>query len=280
MTTTRQRGHHRTIQRVNTEWLALCAGFKPALRIATDAKAVSSIVDRYRVAGFHVVLDQGRVGIEGRPRVLVYVARAARDAAALRSIERLIMAPETSPRSKATFTREFGLRLGYPSCCVDSFASRTERGGGRFHPDDRDRVDPDYVHAHEAYVEQPDWRINNLLMRQFASLISFAPCRFDCTRAAEQAAGILALVRSHSIAAETSLTAMLRRPLAIHPSGGRVWVEVTAERVTGAWPPGGMPGGVVDVGNNEAAILCMGAGVADGRLCGLGDPRPIVLNFC
>ena len=60
----------------------------------------------------------------------------------------------------------------------------------------------------------------------------------------------------------------------VHPSGGRVWVEVTAERV------GGMPGGVVDVGNNEAAILCMGAGVADGRLCGLGDPRPIVLNFC
>ena len=271
--------HHRTIQRVNTEWLALCAGLKPGLRIATDSDAVASIVARYRGAGFHVVLDDGRVGIQARPRVLVYVARTSRDAAALRSIERLIMAPETTPRSKAMFTREFGLRLGYPPCCVDSFASRTERGGGRIRPDDRDRVDPDFVHALEAYVEQPDWRINNLLMRQFASLISFAPCRFDCARAGQQAAAILALVRGHAVAAEASLEAMLRRPLAIHPSGRRVWVQVTAARVTGAWPPCGMPGSIVDVGDNEAAALWMGAAVADGRLCGLGDPRPIVVNF-
>ena len=34
-----------------------------------------------------MVLDQGRVGIEGRPRVLVYVARAARDAAAKHKAE-------------------------------------------------------------------------------------------------------------------------------------------------------------------------------------------------
>lgn len=272
-------GQHHAIQRVNTEWLALCAGLKPGLRIATDAGAVGSIVDRYRTAGFHVLLDNGRVGIEGRARILVYVAREAREAAALRSIERLIMAPEASPRSKATFTREFGLRLGYPSCCVESFARRTERGGGRFQPDDRDRVDPDFVHAHEANVDQPDWRINNLLMRQFASLISFAPCRFDCARAVDQAAEILALVRKHAPAAEQSLEAMMRRALAIDPSGRRVWVQVTDARVTDAWPPGGMPGSLVDVGNAEAAVQCVGAIVADGRLCGLGEPRPIVLSF-
>jgi hypothetical protein len=38
-------------------------------------------------------------------------------------------------------------------------------------------------------------------MRQFASLISLAPCRVDSS-AVEKAAALLTLVRSHAVAAE------------------------------------------------------------------------------
>ncbi len=267
------------MHRVNTEWLALSAGLKPGLRLAVDISMAKEVLERYRSGGFVVAVSRAHVGIEQRERILLYVAKRINVAAGLRAAERPILDPNTSLRHKGIFTRELGLRLGYPRCCVEAFATRTERGGGRFDLHGHERFDPDYVHVHEAYVDKPDWRVNNLLMRQFASLISFAPCRFDCPFAVAQAAAIESLVREQARPAAPSLEAMLRRPLAIHSSGARAWVRLSGGLVTEALAPHEMPNGPAEARDVAVAAAWRGSLAKGGRLTDHDKPPPIVLDF-
>lgn len=267
------------MQRIDTEWLALRAGVKPGLRLAADATTAPEVRARFERLGCAVAVAHGRIGLERRERVLLYIGATPQVAAGLRAAERHLLVGETSDHDKAFFTRELGLRLGYPRCCVDAFAERTRRGGGRLRAGDRDKHDPDYVHAHEARVARPDWRLNNLLLRHHVRLISFAPCRFDCLAALAQAREIHRLAVDEAPAAVPVLEAMLRRPLAIGPDGARAWVSVTAGRITTAEPPREPPDGPTEATDRTHAAAWLSAAVVDGQLQDRGEPRPLLLDF-
>lgn len=267
------------MQRIDTEWLALRAGIKPGLRLAADAATAPAIAERFQRLGCAVAVAHGRIGLERRNRVLIYVGATAQAAAGLRAAERHLLEPTTSDHDKAFFTREFGLRLGYPRCCIDAFAERTRRGGGHLRAGDRDRHDPDYVHVHEAWTARPDWRLNNLLLHHHARLISFAPCRFDCAAALAQARDIERLAAADAPLALPVLEAMLRRPLVIGPDGGRAWVHLTAGSITAAEPPREPDGDPPRPIDRARAAAWTGAAVDDGRLHSCGEPRPLLLDF-
>lgn len=268
------------MQRVDTEWLALRAGLKPGLRLAADAASAPEIAERYQRHGCSVALAHARIGLERRARVLVYVGATAQIAAGLRATERHLLEPHISPRDRAFFTRELGMRLGYPTCCVDAFAERTRRGGGLLRDGDPERHDPDYVHVHEAWVDKPDWRLNTLLMPHHARLISFAACRLDCAAAAAQAGEIHRLVAAEAPAALPVLEDMLARPLVIGPDGARAWAELAAGRIRRAEPPRELPDGPTLPADEARAAAWIGATIgAAGCLQGAGHPPPRLLDF-
>lgn len=265
---------------IDTEGLALRAGAKPGLRISADALSAPDIAARYQSFGCSVALAHARIGRDRRPRVLVYVAPTPQAAIGLRAAERHLLEPHISDRDRAFFTRELGLRLGFPTCCVDAFADRILRGSGRLHAGDRDRHDDDFVAASDGWVARPDWRLNSLLMRQRARLISFTPCRLDCPAALAQALVIHRLVREHASAAAPVLEDMLQRPLVIGPTGARAWVRVDGERITAAEAPRELPDGAAEPADLGPARSWTGAGLDPaGHLLGCGQPAPRLLDF-
>jgi len=267
------------MERVDTEWLALRAGIKPGIRIAADVVSAPAIAERYQRLGCSVVMTHGRIGRERRPRVLIYIGATPQAASSLRATEAHLLDPKTTPRDKAFFTREFGMRLGYPHCCVDAFAERTRRGSGHLRDGDRDHHDPDYVHVHDAWSARPDWRLNNLLMAHHARLISFAACRFDCASALTHAHAIYQLVAAETPSHLPVLEDMLRRPLLIASDGARAWVHAIAGKITAAEAPHAhaAPGDPADLARAPA---WPGAEIThDGRVQGRGDPPPRLLDF-
>lgn len=213
-------GHHR----FDVEWLALAAGLKPAIRLAADALAAGAIAEHFQRLGAAVASARGPASSGRHEHTLLYVARGAAEAAALRTAERPLLAAHLPARDKAYYARELGLRLGYPRCCVDAFGERVLRGPGRLRPGDRDAVHEDYVAARDAYVPRPDWRLNNLLLRQHLRLITFEPCRYDCAAALALAAALLPILERHQADALPGLCASLQRPLALAASGARAWL--------------------------------------------------------
>lgn len=268
---------------VDTEGLTLRAGLKPGLRISADALGAQDIAARYQRLGAAVALAHARVGRDRRPRVIVYVAATPQAAIGLRAAERPLLAGHLSDRDRAFYTRELGLRLGFPPCCVDAFSARVLRGRGHLHAGDRDRHDDDFVAASDGWVARPDWRLNSLLMRQRARLISFTPCRLDCPAARAQADAVHRLVREHAAAHAPVLEDMLRRPLVIGPTGARAWVRrdpPRGERIAAAEAPRELPDGQPDADDAAHARAWTGAGLdADGHLVGCGQPAPRLLDF-
>lgn len=132
-------------------------------------------------------------------------------------------------------------------------------------------------------MPRPDWRLNNLLLRHHARLISFAPCRFDCQAALAQATEIHRLAADAAPAAMPVLEAMLRRPLVIGPDGARAWVRVATgaptASITAAEPPREPPDGPIDPADRAHAGGWLGAAVEGGRLRDRGEPRPLLLEF-
>lgn len=264
------------MERVDTEWLALRAGLKPGLRLTAEPGDAPEIAARYRGFGCAVVLAEGPVGAGQRGQALIYAAATGQGAVGLRAAEKPLLDPQVTPRDKAFYTRELGLRLGYPACCVAAFAEMVRRGDPRHAAA---RPHDDYVHARSAWTARPDWRLNCLLLRQHARLVSFAACRFDCAAATEQAEAIRAEVQRCAPRALPVLEAMLRRPLAIDRDGGRAWLEIGEGRVVRAEAPREPPDGPTQALDVAAAQRLVGAGVgADGGLAG-GEPAPVRLDF-
>lgn len=263
-------GHHR----IDVEWLALAAGLKPAIRIAANALEASHVAARFQQLGAAVVTARGPVGVHRHEQTIVYVARTAGEAASLRAAERPLLAPHLPARDKAYYAGELGLRLGYPRCCVDAFAARVLRGPGKLRPGDRDGAHEDYVAARDARVARPDWRLNNLLLRQHLRLLTFEPCRYDCAAALALAAPLLAIVESHHPEAAPVLKASLQRPLALAATGARAWVAGAPDRLTAAEPPRERPGAPADPADQAWAARLL----ALGQL-GPGDPPPLWLDF-
>lgn len=263
--------------RVDSEWLALRAGLKPGLRLTAEPGEGAAIVERYRGFGCHVAVAQGPVGEQRREQLLIYVAATAQAAAGLRAAERPMLDPQVTPRDKAFYTRELGLRLGYPDCCVAAFAGLVRAGDPR-HVATRPHAD--HVHARMARVAAPDWRLNCLLLRQHARLVSFAACRFDCAPAIAQAEALRGELRRHAGAALPVLEAMLRRPLALGRDGGRAWLTIAGRRVVAGEAPREPPDGPQLDADLAAAVRFVGAEIAaDGTLLARGEPGPVVLEF-
>ncbi len=264
--------------RIDVEWLALAGGIKPAIRVASSALEATAIAARFQKLGAAVATARGPVGVHRHEQTLVYVARTAGEAASLRAAERPLLAAHLPARDKAYYAGELGLRLGYPRCCVDAFAARVLRGPGKLRTGDRDAVHEDYVAARDALLPlaggRPDWRLNNLLLRQHIRLVTFEPCRYDCASALAIAAPLLKIVDAHHPEAAAVLRASLQRPLALASTGARAWVAGDAARITAAEPPRERPGAAPDPAD---------AGLA-ARLLVLGriapaDPPTLLLDF-
>lgn len=266
-------GHHR----IDVEWLALAAGLKPAIRITATALEASHVAARFQQLGAAVATARGPVGVHRHEQTLVYVARTAGDAASLRAAERPLLAPHLPARDKAYYAGQLGLRLGYPRCCVDAFTARVLRGPGRLRPGDRDGAHEDYVAARDALLPlagRPDWRLNNLLLRQHLRLVTFEPCRYDCAAALAIAAPLWQIVESQHAAAAPVLRASLQRPLVLAATGARAWVVGAADRITAAEPPRERPGAPADPLDQALAARLLSLGRTEPT-----DPPPLFLDF-
>ncbi|WAS95537.1 hypothetical protein [Nannocystis punicea] len=265
-------------QRIDVEWLALAAGLKPAIRIAATALEASAIAGRFQALGAAVVTARGPVGVHRHEHTLVYVARDPADAAAVRAAERPLLASHLPPKDKAYYAGELGRRLGYPRCCVDAFTARILRGPGKLRAGDRDSVHEDYVAAHDASVAKPDWRLNNLLLRQHLRLVTFEPCRYDCGLAVAFAAEVLRLCQASDAPSAHVLTDRLQRPLVLTAAGARAWVRLergASPRVVAAEAPrAGDPAARPDRDDEVLAARLPRVALAD-----LGDPPPLLLDF-
>ena len=260
--------------RIDVEWLALAGGIKPAIRVASSALEATAIAARFQKLGAAVATARGPVGVHRHEQTLVYVARTAGEAASLRAAERPLLAAHLPARDKAYYAGELGLRLGYPRCCVDAFTARVLRGPGKLRAGDRDAVHEDYVAARDAQVARPDWRLNNLLLRQHIRLVTFEPCRYDCAAALAIAGPLWQLVEAQQPAAAPVLRASLQRPLVLVAAGARAWVAGAADRITAAEPPRERPGAPADPLDQALAARLVSLGKTEPT-----DPPPLWLDF-
>lgn len=261
-------------QRVDVEWLALAAGLKPAIRIAADALSASRVAEHFQRLGATVVTARGPVGVHRHEHTLLYVARTAADAQALRTAERPLLAAHVPAKDKAYYAGQLGLRLGYPRCCVDAFCARVLRGPGKLRPGDRDSFHEDYVAARDAAVARPDWRLNNLLLRHHLRLVTFEPCRYDCAAALALAEPLLGIIARHHPDDLPALRDSLQRPLVIDPTGARVWAARDGERIVRAEAPRERPGVAADPADSALAARLLSLA----RLP-TSDPPPLWLDF-
>ncbi len=268
------------MDRIDCEWLALRAGIKPGLRITTDATHAEATAARYQRLGCSVATTRGRIGPHHQYQIILYIGATPQVAAGLRAAERPLLERELSSRDQAFYTREFGQRLGYPACCIEAFTTRVLRGGGILRRGGRDRYHPDYVHVDDAQVPHPDWRLNNLLLRQHLRLVSFECCRFDCPTAGALAEQVRQLAREFSPTNAPVLEACLQRPLVISPTGSRAWVETTGQTITTATAPSEPPDGAKTPEDLTFAKQLVHATVSTlGSVQDHGDPAPRLLAF-
>lgn len=213
-----------SVPRIDVEWLAFTAGLKPAIRISADESSAPSIVDRFSGAGASVITCRGFMGEAREAHVLIYVATSVAAAERLRDIEAPLLKPDKNRPGKLEVdsTRELGLGLGYPPCCVDAFTDRLAR-----RPLFRDPSDPvdDYAAARAAWVARPDPKLNTLLLPIHARLITFEPCSYRCSHAIAFADGVLELALRHDRPAGLALLGLLGRDVVIATDGTRAVVH-------------------------------------------------------
>jgi hypothetical protein len=82
---------------------------------------------------------------------------------------------------------------------VEAFCARLVRGVDRLVDGGLGGYAEDYVASRAAWVSAPDARVNPLLMRAGAQLVSFYPCRFDCPRAVALAESLRAVVAARAL---------------------------------------------------------------------------------
>jgi hypothetical protein len=265
---------------VDTEMLALLEGLKPALRITAPPGEAERVTRRFRARGLAVLSASSAVPIDGRVSAILYVARATREAAALRDAEARVLPGHLRGEYAAPEAhRELGRRLGFPRCCVDAFCDRVERGVDRLAGGPRGLAE-DYVAAREAWVERPDPRINNLLFSARLKLVSFYPCRYDCAVALRFAAAVHDALQRRAPEAAERLLGALSRHVVIAPSNGRAVVTLDeGGAIARAEPPRSPDGRVVAPEDQALADSLCGAVVKGGEVEGSGAPSAWFLAF-
>jgi len=171
------------------EEIALGAGIKPLVRQLLDASSLDVALERFRRAGFHVVVPPVRYTGRGRARVTftdgdapsgaeapVFVSRERRVAEAAAACE--VDDEDEQPRV-------MGELLGYPPCCVEAFAST---------PIPR----PNRELASRALARTAGAlcaRLNTLDQAMF-HYIAYSTCSFDCAPSSSFADAVASIVHS------------------------------------------------------------------------------------
>lgn len=223
--------------RLDVEWLAFTEGLKPAVRRTADPARVDEVAARFTREGAVVLRASRTAVLGGREQVVLYAARSHDLAAALRDAESLVLPGHAPVGDAIAAHRAVGTALGFPACCVDAFCARLARGVDRLVDGGPGGYAEDYVSSRAAWVSAPDARVNPLLMRAGAQLVSFYPCRFDCPRAVALAESVRAVVAARDAGVARGLMATLARAVVIAGDGARAQVVVEGERVTRAAAP-------------------------------------------
>jgi hypothetical protein len=180
---------------MDAEWLAFELGQKPAIRRTVDPADAARVEAQLRSGGAVVLRAAQTAVLGGREQVVLYAARSAGHAGALRDAEEAVLPGRASAGDAAARHRAIGSLLGFPPCCVEAFLERLDRGV--------DRLD------RGAWAPRADARINPLLMAARAQLISFYPCRYDCPVAVGVAEALRAALAARQPTTAQSLLALL-----------------------------------------------------------------------
>ncbi len=216
---------------LDVERLAFARGRKPALRELSAADGILWSAWLHARSGAAVTVLPPLDGRRRNDEVLM-VARTLADAEAMADAALRECLSDRS--ASAAGTRELGLRLGYPSCCVEAFIADFERERPpQVRADPLGRSPAKIREAEEvwrrldrAWVARPDPRINSLLFGERLRLISFDPCRFDCPAALALARALYELGVDEDPAAAAALLRELARPVAVDEYDRRAWVEL------------------------------------------------------
>jgi len=262
-------------RRVDVEWHAFAAGAKPAVRLALAPGDADEVASRYAELGASTART-ATITFQGAPAVLVYAARTADDAEALRDLEARILA--RAPDRHALM-RELGRRLGYPPCCAAAFVARSRRDTSWRRLLFGRTVDT-FQAARDGWVAKPRPRLDDLLRREGRALVSFQPCRYDCEHALEVADRIAEVVRGVDAGWLAWVEGELARPIAVAANGARAFVDLDEEpvrRIVRATAPVD-PGGRSLAPDVDLARRLAGRSVGErGRIGGLGARAPVVL---
>lgn len=213
---------------MDAEWIAFTAGLKPAIRRTADPADLDRVEAQLRATGAAVLRAAQTAVIGAREQGVLYVARTAEHAAALRGAEEGVLPGRGGAGDPRGSHREVGRLLGFPACCVEAFLARLDRGVDRLAGGGPTGLAEDYVAARGAWVPAADARVNPLLMAAHAQLVSFYPCRYDCPAAVGVAEAVRAALAARQPKTAASLLALLSRPVAIAPDGARALVALDA----------------------------------------------------
>jgi len=217
--------------RMDVEWVAFTAGLKPAIRRTVEPARADETEARLRASGAAVLRARETAVFGAREEVVLYVAATEAAAVALRDAEAPVLPGRVTATDLPGAHRAVGRALGFPLCCVDAFCGRIARGVDRLVAGGPGGFAEDYVAARAAWVRRPDPRVNPLLMRMGAQLVSFYPCRFDCAAAVAQAEALRAEVARRSPEAARTLMSTLSRSVVIAGDGARAQVILDASGV-------------------------------------------------
>lgn len=187
------------------ELMAFEAGIKPALYLTLprdEAEALLPRFDKHFVTRVDYVLDHDPVrdvrsrvnAAEGEgTHVDLFITRDASSAARAREIY-------LDPRGPSAQLREMGAMLGYPACCVESFAALDDRSNNSA-----------IRYAAHARTLASGARFEPALNNLFAHVLPWFPCSYACAPSVEAARAVLALFAEADPAGASALQKRLQR---------------------------------------------------------------------
>lgn len=218
-------GGDRRNDRIDVEWLAMRAGLKPANRITVSPDHAEQVTARLHRDGMTVERGARPIEFPGRPPSLIlYASPDPARARALVDVEAPLLPPDGARLridDAVPLHTRLGALLGFPACCVDEFCVRLRRGitrrlrGGDAHED--------FVAAECAADASQRFLgvLSDLVPDRHVRIVTFYPCRYDCTAAAEYATAVLDAAVKFAPAAAATLRAALGGAHSISTNGSR-----------------------------------------------------------
>lgn len=257
---------------IDLERLAVEGGVKPVCRAVGSATQVDAQAAAARAAGLCVERTEAPAFVGGfceteahRARdaatTLLYVARDAARAAAAAAAERAMV--ETCARGAVVSdeqVRRLGAALGYPSCCVEAFLPLRDR--------------PNAAIRFAALRRTPGAGcalVNDAVGGR--SLVSHAPCRYDCAPSRTYAAALLDHLAAVDRGAAAALVDSLRGVMVLFRAGGALRLTAAAPRDDGV-----VGFSAVEVCSPGPSVEAWCAALAGGEALALGADAVTVLR--